>query len=151
MHLIAAAEITPSGVPPIPHSRSTEEFSLTASNAADTSKSGQLDTAGLARSGELLPAAASNGEPGRVVNWMADRTEPTGDTSATTINELYADYEVWCFGKRLRAIAVDDFANEFDRVREVPQLAGKIRKFGSRYYGIRLVNSNVARLSARRK
>ena len=28
MHLIAAAEITPSGVPPIPHSRSTGEFSL---------------------------------------------------------------------------------------------------------------------------
>ena len=39
MHLIAAAEITPSGVPPIPHSKSTGEFSLTASSAADTSPS----------------------------------------------------------------------------------------------------------------
>ena len=39
MHLIAAAEITPSGVPPIPHSRSTAEFSLTASSDADTSPS----------------------------------------------------------------------------------------------------------------
>ena len=105
----------------------------------------------MARSGELLPAAASDGEPGRVVKWMADRTEPTGDTSATTIDELHADYEVWCFGKGLRATALGDFANEFDRVREVPQLAGKIRKFGNRYYGIRLVNSNVARLPARRK
>ena len=34
MHLIAAAEMTPSGVPPMPHSRSTGERSLTASSAA---------------------------------------------------------------------------------------------------------------------
>ena len=39
MHLIAAAEMTPSGVPPIPHSSATGEFSLTASSAADTSPS----------------------------------------------------------------------------------------------------------------
>ena len=36
---MAAAEITPSGVPPIPHSRSTGEFSLTASSEAETSPS----------------------------------------------------------------------------------------------------------------
>ena len=53
----------------------------------------------MARSGELLPAAASDGEHGRVVKWMADRTEPTGDTSAITIDDLHADYEVWCLGK----------------------------------------------------
>lgn len=105
----------------------------------------------MARSGELVLAAASGGEPARVVKWMADRTEPTGDTSAITIDELHADYEAWCFGKRLRATAFDDFANEFDRVREVPQLAGKIRKFGARYYGIRLVTSNVMRLTSRKK
>jgi hypothetical protein len=46
---------------------------------------------------------------------------------------------------------VNGFIEEFDRVREAPQLRGKIRKFGSRYYGIRLVNSNVARLTARKK
>ena len=39
MHLIAAAEITPSGVPPTPHSRSTVERSETASSAAETSPS----------------------------------------------------------------------------------------------------------------
>ena len=100
---------------------------------------------------ELLPAPASDGELGRVVEWMADRTEPTGDTSATTVNELFADYEMWCLGERLRATALDAFASEFDRVREVPQLAGKIRKFGNRYYGIRLVTSNVMRLAARNK
>lgn len=103
----------------------------------------------MARSGELLPAVASGGEPARVVKWMADRTEPTGDTSAITVDELHSDYEVWCLGKELRATARDDFASEFDRVRDVPQLTGKIRKFGNRYYGIRLVNSNFARLTAR--
>jgi hypothetical protein len=104
-----------------------------------------------ARSGELLPAVASDGEPARVVKWMADRTEPTGDTSAITIDELHADYKVWCLGRALHATALDEFANEFDRVREVPQLAGKIRKFGTRYYGIRLVTSNVMRLALRKK
>ena len=34
---------------------------------------------------------------------------------------------------------------------EAPQLAGKIRKFGNRYYGIRLVTSNVMRLASRKK
>ena len=105
----------------------------------------------MARSGEVLPAPASGGELGRVVKWMADRTEPTGDTSAITVDELFADYEVWCLGEGLRATALDAFASEFDRVREVPQLAGKIRKFGNRYYGIRLVTSNVMRLAARNK
>ena len=34
---MAAAEMTPSGVPPIPHSKSTGERSVTASSAAETS------------------------------------------------------------------------------------------------------------------
>jgi hypothetical protein len=105
----------------------------------------------MARSGELLPAAASDGEHGRVVKWMADRTEPTGDTSAITLDDLHADYEVWCVGKNMGAAKCDAFGEEFDRVREVPELAGKIRKFGSRYYGIRLVASNIALLQPRKK
>ena len=39
MHLVAHAEMTPSGVPPIPHSRSTGERSETASSAPETSPS----------------------------------------------------------------------------------------------------------------
>jgi hypothetical protein len=107
-----------------------------------------------ARSGELLPAPASDGEHGRVVKWMADRTEPTGDTSAIALEHLHDDYEVWCIGKNIRAAQRDVFGEEFDRVREVPELAGKIRKFGSGYYGIRLVASNasnIAQLQPRRK
>jgi hypothetical protein len=103
----------------------------------------------MARSGELLPAAASDGEHGRVVQWMAERTEPTADSAAITIEALHADYEVWCVGKNAKASACSHFQDEFDRVRAVPELAGKIRKFGNRYYGIRLVGSNVARLGAR--
>jgi hypothetical protein len=51
----------------------------------------------------------------------------------------------------LKAIAVNAFAEEFDRVREETQLTGEIRKFASPYYGIRLANSNVARQTARKK
>ena len=105
----------------------------------------------MARSGELLPASASMSEHGRVVKWMADRTEPTADPAAVTIDELHADYEVWCLGKGLQATLLSAFNEEFDRVREVPQLSDKIRKFGNRYYGIRLVSSNIARLPARKR
>jgi hypothetical protein len=108
----------------------------------------QPDTA---RSGELVPADASSSEHGRVVKWMADRTEPTVDPAAVTTNELHADYEVWCLSKGLKATSQPSFNEEFDRVREVPQLSGQIRKFGNRYYGIRLVNSNVARLPPRKR
>ena len=45
---------------------------------------------------------------------------------------------------------VGDFADEFDRVREVPQLTGKIRKFSNRYYGIGLVDRKIARLTKRK-
>lgn len=86
----------------------------------------------------------------RVVQWMAERTEPTGDTSAITIDELHADYGAWCVSRGLQTITIDAFANEFDRVREVPQLDGKIRKFGNRYYGIGLVDRKIARLTQRR-
>jgi len=118
--------------------------------AEATKRSGSTTQPDMARSGELLPAAASDDEQGRVVKWMADRTEPTEDTSAITIDELHSDYEVWCFGKGARAAALDGFATEFDRVREVPQLAGRIRKFGSRYYGIGLVDRKIARLTKRK-
>ena len=104
----------------------------------------------MARSSELVRAAASDGGSTRVVKWMADRTEPTGDTSAITIDELHADYEAWCLDREVHATALDEFASDFDRVREVPQLHGKIRKFGSRYYGIGLVNRKIAQLTQRK-
>lgn len=88
---------------------------------------------------------------GRVVQFMADRTEPTGDSAAISIEELHADYESWCFANALQALLREAFAVEFDRVREVPQLEGKIRKFGSRYYGIRLSDNKVPKLPSRKR
>jgi len=64
-------------------------------------------------------------------------------------------------GKRLTTLTIDAevrlatpaareaFANEFDRVHELPQLEGKIRKLGRRYYGIRLVGREVRKRQAR--
>ena len=73
-----------------------------------------------------------------------------GYARVVTIDELYADYERWCGLSALRALPIDAFADAFDRLRELPQLAGKIRKFGRRHYGVRLV-SNVAKLPARKR
>ncbi len=81
---------------------------------------------------------------------MADRTEPTTNPAALGVEELYADYEVWCLSRGLRALAQEEFVDEFDRVRASPQLAGKIKKFGTRYFGIAFVESNVAALPAQR-
>ena len=41
-----------------------------------------------------------------------------------------------------RALA---FAAEFDRLRELPALRGKIRKFGTRYFGIALTTTPMFR------
>jgi hypothetical protein len=88
---------------------------------------------------------------GDIVPFMADRTEPTADPAAISIDEFHADYELWCRANALQPHARETFVAEFDRVRELPQLGGKIRKFGSRYYGIRLIGGNVARLPARKR
>lgn len=90
-------------------------------------------------------------EGGQIVHFMADRTEPTADPAAISIEELHTDYERWCNANMLRPLSRAAFTTEFDRVRELPQLEGKIRKFGSRYYGIRLIESKIARLPARKR
>ncbi len=69
MHLIAAAEMTPSGVPPIPHSRSTGELSLTASSAALTSPSRISRT--------RAPASRTS----RIISWWRSRSSITTITS----------------------------------------------------------------------
>jgi len=37
------------------------------------------------------------------------------------------------------------FGREFDRLRELPALRGKIRKFGTRYFGVALATSQSSR------
>jgi hypothetical protein len=75
---------------------------------------------------------------GTVVSWLAERGEPTTDSKAISLRELHRDYVRWCRECGLQAALPNLFEEELDRVRELPDLVGKIRKFGDRYYGIRL-------------
>jgi hypothetical protein len=88
---------------------------------------------------------------GRVTEWMAKRAVPADSMIATTLDVLHGDYDVWCRGEGLEQMSVDAFADEFDRLREVPELAGNIQKVGDRYYGIKLRSSKVARLPVPRR
>jgi hypothetical protein len=113
-------------------------------------------TSDTARSVATLPVTARSAavrhdlrtweEVGHVVQYMADRTEPTTQPAALGVEELHADYEVWCLTRSLRALSLETFVDEFDRVRESPQLAGKIKKFGTRYFGIAFVDKKIATL-----
>jgi hypothetical protein len=118
------------------------------------------DTSRSVAAGRAVPRYAAAGqagmmvietETGQVVHYMAERTEPTSDPAAISIDELHGDYELWCRRNDLRPPSRETFAAEFDRVRDMPELEGKIRKFGNRYYGICLVERNVARLPARKR
>lgn len=105
----------------------------------------------LASASAVRPAMASLGrrwpgsgdhveeEEGRVVAWMAERASPSADATSVGIDELLHDYNAWCAGKTWPTSSLKNFGDEFDRVREMPELAGKTRKFGNRYYGIALV------------
>ena len=75
---------------------------------------GSMPEPAMARSGELRPGEAGSGQQGRVVTWMAERTEPTVTTSAIGIADLHADYEVWCLHKNMAAATVDGFEQELD-------------------------------------
>jgi len=75
---------------------------------------------------------------GRVIEYMADRTEPR-EKGALGAEELYADYQVWCVSENVRTLSLELFVEEFDHIRESPQLAGKIKKFGTRYFGISFI------------
>lgn len=122
---------------------------LTRPAVAEPDNTGLLVPA-MAGQGRLRPGAALSlmKDEGRVVAWMAERATPSPDAAAVTMQELHDDYQIWCVRNALRTLSVSDFAEEFDRVRDMPELAGKIRKFGNRYYGMALVEhaSPVARL-----
>jgi hypothetical protein len=85
---------------------------------------------------------------GTVLSWLAERAAPTADQRAVSLENLHQDYVHWCGETRWRAASREAFEREFDDVRELPDLAGKIRKFGDRYYGIALVGGERARKRA---
>jgi hypothetical protein len=72
----------------------------------------------------------------RVAEWMSARAMPRSDGGATSLSDLHQDFDAWCGVERLPSCEAAAFAHAFDRLREMPELSGKIRKFGTRYYGI---------------
>lgn len=80
---------------------------------------------------------------GSVVDFVAEETVPAVESTAVGSDELYGRYVKWCRQKGRVALATPAFAAEFDRLRELPALRGKIRKFGTRYFGIALAASQA--------
>jgi hypothetical protein len=108
---------------------------------------------GDAMASPASPAALSEGiariedhSTGSVIDFVAEKTVPTAETSAIGSDELYDAYMLWCRQKGRRTDTLEAFAAEFDRLRELPALRGKIRKFGSRYFGIALSAPQTARV-----
>ncbi len=84
---------------------------------------------------------------GSVVDFVAEETAPAAETNAIGGAQLHAAYERWCQDKGSKALDSDAFTAEFDRLRDLPAVRGKIRKFGSRYFGIGLAGANRLQLS----
>jgi phage host-nuclease inhibitor protein Gam len=78
---------------------------------------------------------------GLVVDFLDDCTEPRDDGRALALSELYTAYQNWCEGRRATATSLKEFTADLDRERERPEMRGRVRKFGDRYYGIGLVQS----------
>jgi hypothetical protein len=87
---------------------------------------------------DLAVARRSQPEDGHVLSWLAERGAPASETWAVGIGDLYEDYVAWCADGASYPLPIADFEEEFDDVRGLPELAGKIRKFRDRYYGIAL-------------
>src|SRR5262249_8649993 len=69
---------------------------------------------------------------GRVLDWMRERALPTEEVNPIALEALHADYDVWCIRSELQAMPIEAFSQALDRLREEPELAGNIKKFGSR-------------------
>jgi hypothetical protein len=102
--------------------------------------------------GQLRPAPVLTVEPvhGAVAEWMAARTAPAGSAAAVSAEALYRDYQMWCSDQALAPLPAEPFGSEFERLRSLPELAGKIRRFGDRYYGMRLLQPPALPAVARR-
>jgi hypothetical protein len=90
---------------------------------------------------EARPAIGllADGLEDRVAVWMSARATPRSDGGATTLGDLHRDFDAWCLAEpRCDATSL---ARAFDRLREMPELRGKIRKFGTRYYGVKLADA----------
>jgi hypothetical protein len=76
-----------------------------------------------------------------VVSYIAERTEPTENAAGIGVQELFADYLTWCKQGNVAALRLREFTGAFDGLRAAPELEGKIKKFGARYFGIALATT----------
>ena len=106
-----------------------------------------------AMAGSVLPrhGAASFGEPQHVVAWLAARAIPAASSSAISLHELYDDYLRWRGDATREVPTLGCFEQELDVARTLPELDGKIRKFGDRYYGVGLVHTKRRAIAAARR
>jgi hypothetical protein len=81
---------------------------------------------------------------GLVFDFLDDCTQPSEGANALAISELYAVYQSWCSQRGETAVTLRDFTENLDRERERPEMKGRVRKFGDRYYGIGLVAGKCA-------
>src|SRR5207253_11185644 len=66
---------------------------------------------------------------GSVVDFVAEETVPAAETNAIGSDELHLAYVRWCKEKGRVVLPAEPFSREFDRLRELPALRDKIRKF----------------------
>jgi hypothetical protein len=92
-----------------------------------------------------VAALTSDSLDDRIAEWRTARARPRSDGGATSLSNLHRDFEAWCGTQHLPSCEVPAFAQAFDRLREMPELNGKIRKFGTRYYGIAVRGGSLAR------
>ena len=88
--------------------------------------------------------AAGRDDRDAVMEYMAERIAPAGATHAIGGEEIFADYVVWCSGRKSTSLSAREFLAEFDRKRRECDLEAKIRKFGNRYFGIKLPGALVS-------
>jgi hypothetical protein len=88
---------------------------------------------------------------GAVIDYVAERTEPAPETVALGVEYLYDDYASWCRAHDLAVASFTTFIDAFDKLREHPDVGQKVRKFGRRYYGIRIAAQAIAQLPRPRR
>jgi hypothetical protein len=85
---------------------------------------------------------------GQLPAYIAERTEPTESAGGIGIDELFADYRAWCKQRRFAGLGFEEFTHAFDVLRASPELEGKIKKFGSRYFGIAFASAHGTQSAA---
>ena len=73
---------------------------------------------------------------GKVHDYVHDCTDPADENAGLGANDLFEDYGRWCKRMGFSSTSQDGFLGELDEFRE--KELSEVRKFGNRYYGLRL-------------